>query len=241
MTELHLVYGPESDPAQGHVIFVHGLGGDPFGTWRHDADGNNFWPEWLARDLPDVAVHTLGYDASPAGWLGSTMPLIERAPNVLTELQTREFADVPIVFICHSLGGLLVKQLLRHAMEMQNDAWRRIASLTKAVVFLATPHRGSNLATVLGNIVGALNALGAISRISVTVKELEAKAPALQDLNTWYINNATKVGIATHCFYEKQTVKGVLVVDEISGRLELPGADPIAIDAHHFRFYAGGS
>jgi AAA-like domain/TIR domain len=70
--------------------------------------------------------------------------------------------------------------------------------------------------------------------MTVTMKELESKVPALQDLNTWYINNAAKAGIATHCFYEKLTVKGVLVVDETSGRLELPGSEPIAIDAHHF-------
>jgi hypothetical protein len=234
MTELHLIRTPEDRPPEGHVIFVHGLGGDPFGTWRRDVDTESFWPDWLATDLSHVAVHTLGYDANPIGWLGSTMPLTERAPNVLTELQTRELADGPIVFICHSLGGLLIKQLLRHASEMQNEVWRKIANQTKAVVFLATPHRGSNLAAVIGNVVGALGAIGAISRMTVTVKELEAKAPAIQDLNNWYINNAAKSGIATHCFYEKQSVKGVLVVDETSGRLELPGAEPIPIDADHF-------
>jgi hypothetical protein len=168
------------------------------------------------------------------GWLGNTMPLTERAPNVLTELQTRELGDGPIVFICHSLGGLLIKQVLRHALEMQNEAWRRIAEQTKAIIFLATPHRGANLAAIIGNVVGALGVLGMIPRITVTVKELEAKAPALQDLNTWYINNAAKCGIATHCFYEKQSVNGVFVVDETSGRLELPGAEPIPIDADHF-------
>jgi hypothetical protein len=233
MTELHLIRAPEDQPPQGHVIFVHGLGGDPFGTWRHDATPGSFWPDWLAQDVPHTAVHTLGYDASPVGWLGSTMPLTERAPNVLTELQTREFAEGPVVFICHSLGGLLIKQLLRHAVEMQNDAWRNIADQTKAVIFLATPHRGSNLASIIGNVVGALGALGMIPRITVTMKELEARAPALQDLNTWYVNNAAKVGISTHCFYEKQALKGVLVVDETSGRLELPGAEPIPIDADH--------
>lgn len=233
MTQLHLVGSPSRQPLRGHVIFVHGLGGDPFTTWRNDAANDGFWPAWLASDIPDIAVHTLEYDASPIGWLGNTMPLVERAPNVLTELQTREISDLPIVFVCHSLGGLLVKQLLRHAMEMQNPYWQRIAKQVKSVVFLATPHRGSNLASVLSNIIGVLGALGTIPRITVSVKELEASAPALQDLNSWYVSNATKAGIETHCFYEKQTLKGVLVVNETSGRLELPGTNPIAIDADH--------
>jgi hypothetical protein len=75
MTELHLIHSPEDRAAQGHVIFVHGLGGDPFGTWRYGAAADSFWPDWLAEDVAHAAVHTLGYDASPVGWLGSTMPL----------------------------------------------------------------------------------------------------------------------------------------------------------------------
>jgi hypothetical protein len=59
MTELHLVHMPEDRPPQGHVILVHGLGGDPFGTWRHDSGAEGFWPDWLAADVLHAAVHSL--------------------------------------------------------------------------------------------------------------------------------------------------------------------------------------
>jgi hypothetical protein len=45
MTELHLVHGVESQAVHGHVIFVHGLGGDPFGTWRHGTNADAFLAE----------------------------------------------------------------------------------------------------------------------------------------------------------------------------------------------------
>jgi len=33
------------------VVFVHGLGGDPLGTWTSGKDVAAVWPKWLAEDL----------------------------------------------------------------------------------------------------------------------------------------------------------------------------------------------
>ena len=71
------------------VIFVHGLGGHAYDTWRRAADTNTFWPLWLARDLEGIAVYTLAYEAPPSNWLGTSMPLQDRAVNVL-EILLRE-------------------------------------------------------------------------------------------------------------------------------------------------------
>lgn len=58
-------------------------------------------------------------------------------------LQTR-----PIVFVCHSLGGLVVKQALIKAANYMNNnrhpSLGAIYSSTNGVVFMGTPHRGSS-------------------------------------------------------------------------------------------------
>ena len=51
---------------RGHVIFVHGLGGDAVGTWKSGEAEDTFWPRWLADDLQGVTVWTVGYEAPRA-------------------------------------------------------------------------------------------------------------------------------------------------------------------------------
>lgn len=56
--------------------------------------------------------------------------------------------EQPIIFVCHNLGGLVVKDALIEAAS--NKCHQRDLSLpkiyteTKGVIFLGTPHRGSD-------------------------------------------------------------------------------------------------
>lgn len=222
MSELHRVSDAGRE-AVADVIFVHGLGGDPFATWWHDEDQpKTSFPFWLAED---VAVHTLAYDASPSKWLGSSMPLVDRATNVLTRFETEGIGARPLFFVCHSLGGLVVKQTLRSALELGESGWREIVDNTRGIVFLATPHTGARLADYL-------RALGKILRLSVTMSELEASAPALRDLNVWYRQRAKDLGIDTLAMFETRDTHGVRVVDEASA--DAGQGVPRAVDADHF-------
>jgi AAA-like domain/TIR domain len=225
LSELHAISELRS-AAVADLIFVHGLGGDPFSTWWHDADRpKDSWPFWLAEDFPQVAVHCLAYDASPSKWLGSSMPLVDRATNLLTLFEARAIGERPLFFVCHSLGGLVTKQAVRSALDLGERAWREIAKNTRGIVFLATPHTGARLADYLG-------ALGKILRLSVSVSELEASAPALRDLNVWYRQNARDLGIETLAMFETRDTLGVRVVDEASSDAGL--GVPRGMDADHF-------
>jgi hypothetical protein len=46
---------------RGNVVFVHGLGGHPYDTWRRSPSDDTFWPFWLAEDIKGLAVYSLGY------------------------------------------------------------------------------------------------------------------------------------------------------------------------------------
>ena len=95
------------------VVFVHGLGGDAVATWRATPVEDSFWPRWVAQDHSEIEVWTVEYEASPSNWQGSSMALPDRAANLLGWFEAERLYEKKLVFIAHSLGGLVVKQLLR--------------------------------------------------------------------------------------------------------------------------------
>src|SRR3546814_2780755 len=49
-------------PAVLDIVFVHGLGGDQFETWRSSEEESLL--EWLATDFPTCRIFTVGYDST---------------------------------------------------------------------------------------------------------------------------------------------------------------------------------
>ncbi|RLN53519.1 hypothetical protein BBJ29_003500 [Phytophthora kernoviae] len=171
------------------IVFVHGLRGHPFGTWRTDMssklDGNNdIWPDvLLAKDLQDNHVParlvTLGYEAGMVSWSSPwpSLTLQERARVMLSALyaanigRDRHHPDEParpVVFITHSMGGLLTKKMLLLEHEQRRcPKMPTLADNTAGVVFLAVPHFGSDLAKGVR---------------SESVRKLIQTHPAIQDI-----------------------------------------------------------
>jgi hypothetical protein len=180
------------------VLLVHGLGGHPYNTWRRgdvntawSAD-ETFWPLWLERDCNSLAVYVIGYEAPVSRWRGTAMHLTDLATNILANLLPQQVLPRgPLVFIGHSLGGLVIKQLLRTAeSEARYDprAFDLIARVGK-VAFLGTPHSGAGLAS-LGD------RLRILVRPSAATASLVRNDPNLRDLNNWYREWANDRGIA---------------------------------------------
>jgi pimeloyl-ACP methyl ester carboxylesterase len=218
--------------AKRHVIFVHGLGGDLHRTWTSPLPPppeERFWPNWLASDITDLAVWSIGYDAPVSEWRGSAMELTDRAGNVLSLLETdHQLAHGELIFIGHSLGGLVIKQFLRKASD---GASRRaeafsIIERTRKVAFLATPHQGADLTRWSER-------LRVILRPSAATRILVRNDQHLRDLNIWYRGWATEKRIAHLILYETKPTSmfGMVVKPDSSD----PGlsAEPIAIDADH--------
>lgn len=61
--------------------------------------------------------------------------------------RSAECARRPIFFICHSIGGLVVKMALKQASD-RNSEYRNILENCYGVTFFATPHRGSSYLSV---------------------------------------------------------------------------------------------
>ncbi len=229
MSELLPISLCRPDSSVGDVLFVHGLGGSPIATWSSDSKNpTNYWPAWLSDQRQDLSVWSLGYDASAFAWQGSPMPLFDRATNALALVDIEGIGRRPIVFIAHSLGGLLVKQMIQNGLTLGNARWHRIAENTKGLVFLATPHHGSNLA----------NFMTFLSRLltAVTLRDLQSGSDQLRALNEWYRNHAfNRYKTEVYCEKKKTGWKGlgVIVVDDYSANPGIAGVTPIPLDEDH--------
>jgi hypothetical protein len=194
MADLHQISHPLSPERCLEVVFVHGLGGDPITTWRSGEDEESSWPHWLAEEFgARIGVWSLGYaTAHPLPQrlpllgktdpeAGAAMPLPRRTVNALERLAREGIGQRPVCFITHSLGGLLVKSMLRQAEEARYaPEWRQVVENCRGVVFLATPHHGSILADLTNALWSCISGTETMrpsttSRRAVTTKSSPAK------------------------------------------------------------------
>src|SRR5205807_424927 len=102
------------------------------------------WMKWLGADLGSVNVYALDYEVAKFGAWGAAMPLLDRAKNLNDRLALGIKSDLPLVFVCHSMGGLHVKMMIELAHRLGSPrGWLELSHRTKAVVFFSTPHQGS--------------------------------------------------------------------------------------------------
>ncbi|MGR9108626.1 MAG: esterase/lipase family protein [Gammaproteobacteria bacterium] len=146
MTQLEKLSGCDNPERSIDLIFVHGLDGDARSTWQRKDRPETFWPGWIGEKFPGIGVWSLDYDANSIAWRGDSMPLYDRANNVLNCFEQEGIAQRPIAFICHSLGGLLIKQVLRNASDSKHPSWSVVGKQTRFILLLSTPHSGSGMA-----------------------------------------------------------------------------------------------
>ena len=220
------------------MVFVHGLGGDAFATWRHGEDDSTSWPHWLGQEFPEVGVWSLGYAAAPTKWTrplgwfsgrsrdaGYSMALPDRALQVLDLMVLRGLGERPLFFICHSLGGLVAKQILRTSSDDTEGRLSGVIENTRAVLFLATPHAGAKLASLA-------HSFQTVFGTTVTIEDLRAHDADLRNLFNWYRNHAEPSGIRTITYFEQRPVSGVTIVDPTSSQPGV-GDDPVGLDEDH--------
>jgi len=161
MIKLHpIAAGPNRN--FGNVVFVHGVGGSPYATWNGIAarnEGDRFWPRWLTCEpgLDRLSFYTLEHPArlfeGIFGRVGHDVaPLLKLDREVLDSLLAEDaLLTAPIAFVCHSLGGLVVKSMavLANAERARNPQIESLFANIAQVTFLGTPHSGSGLASLV--------------------------------------------------------------------------------------------
>jgi hypothetical protein len=119
------------------LVFVHGLGGDAVKTWTNRS--GVYWPRLVANDpeLADYDVYVYAYETTPTGeCLG--------VPDLATQMRTRLVSDRVfethdrVIFVSHSLGGLVVREML--------STFDELVPKTPLLLFYGTPGHGAELA-----------------------------------------------------------------------------------------------
>lgn len=142
------------------VVFIHGIQGSPFYTWRQ-GDGpdktmfTKCWPkDWLPADYPNIRVICVQYESVFSDWfLSCPMEDNKRSLDVQAKVIKQKLEDCgvgerPIVWVSHSMGGLITKKMLSLSADKLDQS--NILSSTKGLVFYSVPHLGSPFATKTG-------------------------------------------------------------------------------------------
>jgi len=98
-------------------------------------------------------VLTYGYNASAASFYGSSSVdrIQQQAQTFVAELQADRSLEGcshrPIIFICHGLGGVLLKKALAYSASRRSKNVEHLNSIfisTFAIMFFGTPHNGTD-------------------------------------------------------------------------------------------------
>ena len=111
---------------------MHGLQGHPYKTWASRKGSRRssssvsspssasrpstvFWPkDLLPTDCPDARILVYGYDTKISKYLkGATNQnsILSHSKDLLFSLGRERDSERPLIFIAHSLGGIIVKEV----------------------------------------------------------------------------------------------------------------------------------
>lgn len=147
------------DAPEFDIVFVHGIRGGAFITWRKEkafsrgnARGNLdhtiCWPtSWLAPMFPKARILSAEYAAPATWWEGESLPLFATVNHLADRLTAAGIGSRPVVFVCHSMGGIVVKEIIgRGTQKDAPPSLQKVSKATAGLVFYSVPHAGSRLA-----------------------------------------------------------------------------------------------
>ncbi|MGI4748910.1 MAG: ABC-three component system protein [Janthinobacterium lividum] len=207
------------------IVFVHGLSGDRRNTWTAPEGG--FWPEWLVDDFSWINVFLAGYDSNAFAsfLLGDGASIQDIASTLADGLISRPHQADSIILVTHSLGGLIVKQMLRRCKDSADPRFKALLAQIKAVVFLGTPHKGAGFTAALDLLLHPFK--------SKFTKQLVYNNDTLTDLNNFFCNFVVEQKITVRTYYETEKTRGVHIVNRVTADPGVYGTELIAVQADH--------
>jgi len=164
------------DDSDTVIVFVHGYFSDPTTCWTSE-DGT-FWPDLIEEDarIPQCSVFIAGYHTTASsgdyGVQDCAIELIGALRRVSATGHKAPLTKQRIIFVCHSLGGIVIRYVL--------DAFRDdFKDKNIGLCLMASPSLGSDYADRFGLVSSILK--------NKTGRQLQFFNPFLQDLDGRFI------------------------------------------------------
>ncbi|KAM7537525.1 hypothetical protein Aperf_G00000061806 [Anoplocephala perfoliata] len=147
--------GPNSPPPEFDVIFLNGMLGSVFHTWRQsdscftdglleDGDDSSTaslrtppyfpgqvscWPKtWLSEEFPNARILGVNVNLKPFIWNPicpaekAKRRIDQRARNIFQQLLMAGVGRRPIIWVAHSAGGILTKEMIKLSVTRSSDS-----------------------------------------------------------------------------------------------------------------------
>jgi protein SERAC1 len=223
------------------VCFIHGLTGNRDSTWTAEGQSQP-WPQaLLGPRLNKARILTYGYDAYVVRKsVASSNRLIDHSTNLLNDLTTdrassNNDSSRPIIFVAHSLGGLVCKEAILLSRNNPEVHLKTIFDCTKGIIFMGTPHTGSWIADWAKLPASALGIVKSTNKM--LLKILETDDQLLESIQIAFLSMIRDVResnrrLEVTCFFEELPlpVVGKVVSKESA---TFAGYNPIRIHANH--------
>ena len=161
--------------------------------------------------------------------------------TLCADRRRREANQRPVVFVAYSLGGLVVKRALIHSSQIRGNKTEHLRSIfvsTYGILFLGTPHRGSDVASWgsrLAWICGAILPSKLIDTQPQLVDALKTNNETLQNIDRQFIQLASNFHI--YFFHEGKptNLHGIwqYIVDEESASPNIHDVERASIQQDH--------
>ncbi|KAI1277759.1 hypothetical protein F5Y07DRAFT_398312 [Xylaria sp. FL0933] len=184
------------------ICFVHGLTGDRDKTWTAHAQSTP-WPKTLLpAKLPKARLLTYGVSC-----------------NAFSR---------PLIFVAHSLGGLVCKEALLRSRNAPEPHLRGIFDYAAGIAFMGTPHRGSWMADWARIPASALGCIKSTNKSLLDVLHTNDQLLESIQIRFWEMVRKLREGVRAEprrfevsCFFEELPLPVVgPVVSKTSATLE---------------------
>ncbi|KAI1126995.1 hypothetical protein F5Y10DRAFT_278419 [Nemania abortiva] len=222
LTPLNDIIAPHKH--EFNCIAISGLASHPFGSWQPKRKERSFM--WLRDTLPDyhptVRVWLYGYDTSLEDGT-SFQSIQDLSISLINQLTLKEHGLAlptapPIMFIAHSLGGIVLKQALTR-LGICGSQDMHLLQLTRGAVLLGVPNLGMEQTHLEVLVKGQHN--------SSLIRDLAVDSPYLWKLNEQFFGHGFNQKMRLFWGYETRSSKTAVINPD--GIISRSGPDEILV------------